>query len=126
MNVMNQTLRPFIGKFVVVYFDDILIFSTSLTDHMRHLADILSVLRRDKFFATLKKCEFGSSQVHFLGYILSAKGVAVDPSKISTIQSWPTPSTRTEVRSFHGLASFYQAVRVSVQQPYGTYYRLYS
>lgn len=91
----------------MVYFNDILIFSTSLADHIRHLAEVLRVLRRDKFFATLKKCEFGSSEVQFLGYVISDKGLAVDPGKISAIQSWPTPTTVTKVRSFHGLASFY-------------------
>ena len=108
MRIMNQAIRPFIGKFVVVYFDDILIFSASLSEHMQHLSEVLSVLRRDKFFATLKKCEFGSEAVQFLGYIVSDKGLAVDPGKISAIQSWPTPTTVTEVCSFHGLASFYR------------------
>lgn len=108
MRVMNQALRPFIGKFVVVYFDDILIFSMSLDDHLVHLREVLIVLRRDKLFATLKKCAFGSPQVHFLGYIVSANGLAVDPSKVSAIQSWPIPSTISEARSFHGLASFYR------------------
>ena len=108
MRVMNQALRPFIGKFVVVYFDDILIFSSSVSDHIQHLAAVLHVLRRDKFFATLKKCEFGASEVQFLGYIVSDKGLAVDPGKISAIKSWPIPQTVTDVRSFHGLASFYR------------------
>lgn len=108
MRVMNQALRPFIGKFAVVYFDDILIFSLSLDYYLRHLREVLVVLRREKFFATLKKCEFGSPQVHFLGYIVSAEGLAVDPSKVSAIQSWPEPTTLSETRSFHGLASFYR------------------
>lgn len=108
MRVMNQALHLFIGKFVVVYFDDILIFSHYLDDHLVHLANVLSFLRRDKFYATLKKCEFGSPQVHFLGYIVSSDGLAVDPRKITAIQSWPTPATVTEVRSFLGLASFYR------------------
>ena len=108
MRVMNQALRPFIGKFVVVYFDDILIFSSNLADHLAHLREVLLVLRRDQLFATLKKCEFGSAQVHFLGYIVSANGLAVDPAKVEAIQSWPLPTTLTETRSFHGLASFYR------------------
>lgn len=108
MRVMNQSLRPFIGKFVVVYFDDILIFSMSPTEHLAHLHEVLLVLRRDQLFATLKMCEFGSSSVHFLGYIVSAEGLAVDPGKVEAIKSWPTPSTLSATRSFHGLASFYQ------------------
>ena len=108
MQVMNQALRPFIGKFVVAYFDDILIFSPTMEDHMIHLREVLLVLRRDKLFATLKKCAFGSSQVHFLGYIVLEKGLAVDPAKVSAIKTWPEPYTITEARSFHGLASFYQ------------------
>ncbi|KAG7558942.1 Retrotransposon gag domain [Arabidopsis thaliana x Arabidopsis arenosa] len=108
MRVMNEALRPFIGKFVVVYFDDILIFSVSLEDHLQHLREVLVVLRRDKFYATIKKCEFGSPEVQFLGYIVSAEGLAVDPGKVSAIKSWPEPKTLTDTRSFHGLASFYR------------------
>ncbi|XP_026420700.1 uncharacterized protein LOC113316766 [Papaver somniferum] len=108
MRVMNQSLRPFIGKFVVVYFDDILIFSKSFTEHLAHLREVLLFLRRDRLFATQKKCEFGSPEVHFLGYIVSAQGLAVDPSKVEAIKSWPTPTTLSETRSFHGLASFYR------------------
>lgn len=108
MRVMNQALRPFIGKFVVVYFNDILIFSMSLAEHINHLREVLLILRRDQLYATIKKCEFGSEQVHFLGYIVSAQGLAVDPEKVEAIQSWPVPATLSETRSFHGLASFYR------------------
>ncbi|CAA7053553.1 unnamed protein product [Microthlaspi erraticum] len=108
MRVMNQALRPFIGKFVVVYFGDILIFSNDLQSHLLHLTEVLQVLRRDKLFAARKKCLFGASQVLFLGYIISDKGLQVDPSKVEAIKSWPTPRSITEVRSFHGLASFYR------------------
>lgn len=73
MRVMNQALRPFIGRSVVVYFDDILILSKSITEHIEHLRAVLVFLRRDQFYATLKKCEFGSSQIHFLGYIVSSQ-----------------------------------------------------
>ena len=108
MRVMNQALRPFIGKCVVVYFDDILVFSETLGSHLNHLRDVLQVLRQQELFAARKKCVFGTSQVLFLGYIISADGLQVDPSKIEAIKSWPIPQTITEVRSFHGLASFYQ------------------
>ncbi|KAL1218314.1 RNA-directed DNA polymerase-like protein [Cardamine amara subsp. amara] len=108
MRVMNEALRPFIGRFVVVYFDDILIFSASLAEHLIHLRDVLLVLHREKLFAATKKCVFGVEQVLFLGYIVSSRGLEVDPEKIKAIQSWPTPRTVTDVRSFHGLASFYR------------------
>ncbi|CAA7034520.1 unnamed protein product [Microthlaspi erraticum] len=108
MRVMNQALRPFIGRCVVVYFDDILVFSVSLEDRLVHLRDVLLVLRREKLFGAAKKCAFGVSQVLFLGYIVSGQGLEVDPTKISAIKSWPAPTTITEVRSFHGLASFYR------------------
>ncbi|CAA7062471.1 unnamed protein product [Microthlaspi erraticum] len=108
MRVMNQALRPFIGKFVVVYFDDILIFSSDLKSHLEHLEAVLLVLRRDKLFAARQKCVFGSSQVLFLGYIISDRGLSVDPSKVEAIKSWPTPKSVSDVCSFHGLASFYR------------------
>ncbi|XP_010468824.1 PREDICTED: uncharacterized protein LOC104748953 [Camelina sativa] len=108
MRVMNQALQPFIGRFVVVYFDHILIFSSTLSEHLDHLRDVLLVLRREKLFLAPKKCSFSVSEVLFLGYVISSSGLKVDPSKVSAIKSWPSPKTVTDVRSFHGLASFYR------------------
>lgn len=108
IRIMNQDLRPFIGKFVVVYFDDILIFSSSMEDHAKHLRQVLLVLRKEQLFAARQKCEFGISKVLFLGYVVSDQGLSVDISKIEAVKSWPTPTTISEVRSFHGLASFYR------------------
>lgn len=110
MRVMNQALRPFIGKFVVVYFDDILIFSSSLPTHMEHLREVLTVLRREKLYAAKQKCVFGTNEVLFLGYIGSTRGLEADPRKFESICSRPTPTPTkiSAVRSFHGLASFYR------------------
>lgn len=107
MRIMNQALRPFIGKSVVVYFD-ILIFSKSMEEHIVHLRQVLDVLRREQLFVARHKCEWGVDKVLFLGYVVSQKGLSMDLSKVEAIRAWPTPKTISEVRSFHGLASFYR------------------
>ena len=78
MCVMNQLLRPFIGRFVVVYFDDILIYSANANVHLQHVREVFSVLRREKFFAAMKKCIFMALKVLFLGYVVSEAGLEVD------------------------------------------------
>ena len=108
MRLMNHVLRHFIGKFVVVYFDDILIYSLNFNDHIEHLRSVLNVLRSEKLYANLEKCTFCKSEVIFLGFVMSAQGVKVDETKIKAIKDWPTPKCMSEVRSFHGLASFYR------------------
>ena len=108
MRVMNQALRPFIGKCVVVYFDDILIYSADPSQHLHNLREVLTVLRTEKLFATMKKCVFMTPKVLFLGYVISDEGLQVDETKVESVRQWPRPTTLTEVRSFHGLASFYR------------------
>ncbi|XP_010530537.1 PREDICTED: uncharacterized protein LOC104807122 [Tarenaya hassleriana] len=98
----------FIGKFVVVYFDDILVYSRSIEEHVEHLRVVLSVLREEKLYANMKKCSFFSDKLAFLGFVVSAQGIQVDEEKIEAIKSWPSPKTVGEVRSFHGLAGFYR------------------
>ena len=108
MRLMNQVLRTFIGKFVVVYFDDILIYSKGKEEHLEHLRQVLQTLREQKLYANMKKCSFLTNEVIFLGYIITTEGIRVDPSKIDAIKGWPIPKTVHDVRSFHGLASFYR------------------
>ena len=97
---MNHALHAFLGRFVMVYFDDILVYSKNLDEHIDHLHCVLDVLRKEKLYANLKKCSFCMNKVVFLGYVVSAKGIEVD-------EEWPTPKSIMEVRSFHGLTGFY-------------------
>ncbi|PKU85788.1 RNA-directed DNA polymerase [Dendrobium catenatum] len=108
MRLMNEVLKPFLDKCCVVYFDDILVFNTNISDHVEHLKNVFEALRQSKLFLNTTKCQFAVSQVHFLGFILSAEGVHVDPCKTSTIAEWPIPQSISDIRSFHGLANFYR------------------
>ncbi|GJU34918.1 RNA-directed DNA polymerase [Tanacetum coccineum] len=108
MRLMNHIFRNLIGKCVVVYFDDILVFSTNLESHLQHLRDIFLILREQKLFANHKKCHFVTTEVIFLGYLVSGNGIRMDSTKVEAITTWPTPKSMHDVRSFHGLASFYR------------------
>jgi hypothetical protein len=108
MRLMDDVLRPFTNSFVVVYLDDILIFSRMWEEHMRHIQQVLSTLQQHKLYANLEKCSFGMNMVQYLGYIVDEHGVHVDLAKIQVIRDWPAPTTLTELQSFLGLANFYR------------------
>ena len=108
MHLMNQVLRPFLSHFVVVYFDDILIYSKDDDEHFDHIRKLLEVPRENELYVNLKKCVFLQTQLLFLGFAITCDGIRVDDSKVEAIREWPTPKTISEVRSFHGLATFYR------------------
>ena len=108
MRLMNQVLKPFIGKFVVVYFDDILIYSKSNKKYLSHLREVLAVFEKNKLYVNLKKCSFMTKKLLFLGFVVSDDDIQVHEEKVKAIQEWPTPKIVIEVRSFHGLATFYR------------------
>ena len=98
----------FLDKFVVVFIDDILIYSKSEEEHEQHLEVILETLRQHKLYAKFSKCEFWLKEVGFLGHVISGEGIGVDPTKVETVTEWESPTTVGEIRSFLGLAGYYQ------------------
>ncbi|GJU97264.1 putative nucleotidyltransferase, ribonuclease H [Tanacetum coccineum] len=108
MDLMNRIFHEFLDKFVIVFIDDILIFSKSKEEHEDHLRTVLQILRQEKLYAKFSKCEFWLSRVAFLGHIVSSEGITMDPAKVEAITKWPRPTSVTEVRSFLGLAGYYR------------------
>jgi hypothetical protein len=108
MRLMNEVLKEFIGKFVIVYLDDILIFSKSKEEHLEHLAAVMRKLQQEKLLINMRKSSFMKRELIYLGFVISENELKMDPSKVEVIKNWPSPRNVFEVRSFHGLASFYR------------------
>ena len=108
MDLMNQVFHGYLDRFVIVFIDDILIYSRSNEDHVEHLWVVLQILREKQLYAKFSKCEFWLRQIGFLGHIVSAEGIYVDPQKVETIVKWEQSQTVTEIRSFLGLAGYYR------------------
>ncbi|WVZ53938.1 hypothetical protein U9M48_004823 [Paspalum notatum var. saurae] len=102
------TFHPFLRKFVIVFMDDILVYSPSLAQHEQHLKAVLEQLRKHQFYLKQRKCSFAQPQIEYLGHIISKEGVATDPAKTAAMQNWPTPTSITELRGFLGLTNYYR------------------
>jgi hypothetical protein len=100
--VMNLVLAPFLRKFVLVFIDDILIYSASWVDHLQHLRMVFEKLREHMFYLKRSKCAFGKTELLYFGHIISQDGVSKDPSKTAAMKKWPTPTSVTELRDFWG------------------------
>ena len=106
--LMNEVLAPFLRKFVMVFLDDILVYSPSLPTHISHLKQVLDRLRAHQLYLKISKCSFAQLQLEYLGHIISGAGVSTDPTKIAAMVSWPVPKNVTELRGFLGLTGYYR------------------
>ncbi len=105
---VNDVFRDMLSQFVIVYIDDILIYSDSLDTHVKHVRAVLKRLIQHQLYAKIQKCEFHQTQISFLGYVISSEGVTMDDSKVQAVLNWPKPPTVKELQRFLGFANFYR------------------
>ena len=123
IDLMNRVFRNYLDSFVIVFIDDILVYSKNASYNMGHFRVVLQTLKKHQLFAKYIKCEFWLRSVAFLGHIISSDGVEVDPRKMEAVRGWPRPLTPTDIRSFLGLAGYYRRsvdVFVSIASPLTT------
>nr|GEU78831.1 hypothetical protein [Tanacetum cinerariifolium] len=108
MDLMNRVCKPYLDEFVIVFIDDILIYSRNKEEHANHLRIILELLRKEKLYAKFFKCDFRISIIQFLRNLINRQGIHVDPAKIKAVKNWASPTTPTEIRQFLGLTGYYQ------------------
>ncbi|KAL0551120.1 hypothetical protein IC582_010202 [Cucumis melo] len=106
--LMNQVFKPFLRRFVLVFFDDILVYSKGIEEHVQHLEVVLEILRESELYANFDKCNFTKPRISYLGHYISVKGIEVDPEKIRAVKEWPTLSNVREMRGFLGLTGYYR------------------
>ncbi|GKA07482.1 putative reverse transcriptase domain-containing protein [Tanacetum coccineum] len=108
MDLMNRVCKAYLDKFVIVFIDDILIYSKNKQEHEKHLKLILELLKRDELYAKFSKCEFWIPKVQFLGHVIDSEGIHIDPAKIESIKDWASPKSPTEIHQFLGLGGYYR------------------
>ncbi|KAL1564722.1 hypothetical protein AAHA92_07028 [Salvia divinorum] len=108
IDLMNRVFQPYLDMFVIIFIDDILVYSKNKNEHEQHLRIVLQTLRENKLYAKFSKCEFWLSEITFLGHNVSAGGIKVDPKKIEVVTNWRPPKNVSEVQSFLGLAGYYR------------------
>ncbi|KAJ9521797.1 hypothetical protein QJQ45_024663, partial [Haematococcus lacustris] len=106
--MMNNVFKPLINECVLVYIDDILVMSNTPEEHVQHLRQVLQLMRENKFYAKLARCEFNKTQLAFLGHIVGSNGIAVDPAKVQVVKEWPTPRNLKDLQAFLGLANYFR------------------
>ncbi|GJY61578.1 putative reverse transcriptase domain-containing protein [Tanacetum coccineum] len=108
IDLMNRVCKPYLDKFVIVFIDNILIYSHNEKEHEEHLKTILEMLKKEELYAKFSKCEFWINTVKFLGHVIDSSGIHVDPTKIEAVKNWASPTTPSEIRQFLGLTGYYR------------------
>eukprot|EP00253_Pinus_taeda_P011178 PITA_11178 len=108
MCLMNSIFHQYLDRFVLIFIDDILVYSRTVEEHQEHLRKVLQTLREHQLYAKFSKCDFFKEEIQYLGHVISKEGIAVDPEKIKAIMDWPVPKDVADIRSFMGLAGYYR------------------
>ncbi|XP_022003921.1 uncharacterized mitochondrial protein AtMg00860-like [Helianthus annuus] len=108
MDLMNRVCQPMLDRSVIIFIDNILVYSRNEADHASHLREVLKILRRERLYAKFMKCAFWLREVQFLGHVISAEGILVDPLKVEAVSKWNPPRNPSKIRSFLGLAGYYR------------------
>jgi hypothetical protein len=106
--LMNETFAPMLRKSVLVFMDDILVYSKTMEDHVQHLREVFTILQNHQLYVKKSKCSFAQTQLEYLGHVISSQGVATDPTKITAVAAWPTPIDIKQLRGFLGLSGYYR------------------